>query len=127
MNAQIRPIDPGAEFHTAERCYINELSNIPADPEVSIARARVPAGVTTKWHRLKGIAERYVIVEGAGRVEIGELLPHDVAPGDVVVIPPACRQRITNVGENDLVFLAICTPRFRLDAYEDIDGPAKPA
>ena len=47
-----------------------------------------------------------------------------VGPGDVVIIPAQCAQRITNVGEADLVFLAICTPRFVSDAYEDIDDEA---
>ncbi len=36
-------------------------------------------------------------------------------------IAPGERQRITNSGDRDLVFLAICTPRFSLDAYEDIE------
>jgi hypothetical protein len=39
----------------------------------------------------------------------------------VVVIPPSCPQRITNIGEHDLVFLAICSPRFRPEAYEDME------
>jgi oxalate decarboxylase/phosphoglucose isomerase-like protein (cupin superfamily) len=38
----------------------------------------------------------------------------------VVLIPPACRQRIANTGERDLVFLAISSPRFRSEAYEEI-------
>jgi hypothetical protein len=32
-----------------------------------------------------------------------------------------CRQRVANVGGSDLVFLAICTPRFMPAAYEDLD------
>jgi oxalate decarboxylase/phosphoglucose isomerase-like protein (cupin superfamily) len=32
-----------------------------------------------------------------------------------------CRQRITNIGPDDLVFLAICSPRFSQDTYEDIE------
>ena len=47
--------------------------------------------------------------------------PTDVAVGDVVLIPPMCRQRIANTGAEDLIFLAICTPRFTMDAYEDIE------
>ena len=121
MKEAIRPIDPDAEFHTDELCYINELSNTPDDPELSIARARVAPGVTTRWHRLAGTTERYVIIEGHGRVEVGRRTPHDVAPGDVVIIPPMCPQRITNLGPGDLVFLAICTPRFTQEAYEDIE------
>ena len=120
-HASIRHTDPGAEFATAERCHIIELSNSDADPDCSIARARVPVGVTTRWHRLEGIAERYVILEGTGRVEIGDAA-EDVGPGDVALIPPRCRQRIANAGPTDLVFLAICTPRFRAEAYVD-DAP----
>ena len=121
MKEAIRSIDPGAEFYTPEKCYITELSNTPDDPEVSIARARVEPGVTTRWHRLIGTAERYVIIDGTGCAEIGSLPPQHVGPGDVVLIPPSCPQRITNLGQADLVFLAICTPRFQPAAYEDID------
>ena len=109
------------EFFTAEGCYITELSNSDDDPTLSIARARVEPGNTTRWHRLDGIAERYYIISGRGRAEIGKLPPQDVASGDTVLIPPMCRQRISNVGQEDLVFLAICSPRFTTDAYEDIE------
>jgi len=120
MNPQVRDNAGLAEADTRERCAIAELSNLPEDPEVSIARARVAPGIITRWHRLQGIVERYVILEGRGVVEIGELPPQPVRPGDVVLIPPLCRQRIRNDGDADLLFLAICSPRFRWDAYEDL-------
>jgi mannose-6-phosphate isomerase-like protein (cupin superfamily) len=126
MREEVRRIRPDDEFHTPEGCYINELSNSDADPEVSIARARVQPGVTTRWHRLAGITERYVIISGAGRAEVGDLPAQHVMAGDVVLIPPGCRQRITNTGDGDLVFFAVCTPRFRQEAYEDIDPSPKP-
>lgn len=126
MRATILPMQRGDEHLTEERCYILELSNTPDDPDVSIARARVLPGMVTRWHRLRDIAERYVILEGRGEVEIGELPMQTVAAGDVVRIPPGCRQRIRNGGDIDLVFLAICTPRFRWEAYEDIDAPVTP-
>jgi mannose-6-phosphate isomerase-like protein (cupin superfamily) len=112
---------PGAEFYISEGCYIAEWSNTPDDPAVSIARARVPPGVTTRWHRLADITERYVILEGQGRAYVGTDEPRDVGPGDVVRIAAACRQRIANTGAGDLVFLAICTPRFIPEAYEEIE------
>lgn len=59
------------EFYMSEKCYITELSNSADDPDVSIARARVEPGVTTRSHRLKGITERYFIISGRGAVEIG--------------------------------------------------------
>jgi oxalate decarboxylase/phosphoglucose isomerase-like protein (cupin superfamily) len=55
-------------------------------------------------------------------VEVGNIPPKEVNAGDVVLIPPMCRQRITNIGSNDLVFLAICTPRFSNDVYEEIEN-----
>ena len=41
--------------------------------------------------------------------------------GDSQQIAPEQRQRITNTGNSDLLFLALCTPRFVWDAYEDIE------
>lgn len=113
---------PDVEVLTEERCHILELSNSEDDPELSIARARVEPGVTTRWHRVVDTLERYVILDGAGRMEVGDLPPQEVRAGDVVLIPPSVRQRITNVGTSDLVFLAICVPRFRREAYEDAEG-----
>ena len=50
------------------------------------------------------------------------LAPTLVGPGDVVVIPAGVPQQITNVGDADLVFYCVCTPRFRPDGYESLDG-----
>lgn len=121
MKETIKRLDPGKEYYFSEGCFITELSNTQDDLDVSIARARVLPGVTTRWHRLRKTTERYVILEGTGRVEIGSLSPQEIGPGDVVLIPPLCRQRITNVGQGDLIFLAVCSPRFTNEAYEDID------
>lgn len=122
MRTGIRRFDPEKEYFTEERCHITELSNSADDPEMSVALARVEPGVTTRWHRVAGTAERYVIVEGRGSMEVGELPAQLVVPGDVVLIPPGTRQRIANVADVDLVFLAICTPRFRQDNYEDLEA-----
>jgi len=121
MKASIKNQELAKEFYTTEKCFITELSNTSDDPEVFIARARLAPGVTTNWHRLKDTAERYCIIKGEGLVEIGEMSSQQVNPGDTVLIPPMCRQRITNTGAEDLIFLAICTPRFLLDNYEDIE------
>jgi mannose-6-phosphate isomerase-like protein (cupin superfamily) len=73
------------EFATAERCFMTELMNLDASPEVSLALARVAPGVTTRLHAVAGTIERYVILRGEGIVEIdGRAAP--VRPGDVVVI-----------------------------------------
>ena len=121
MKEEIKKQDLSNEFYTPEKCYITELFNTSDDPDASIARARVQPGITTCWHRLEGIIERYYIVSGTGRVEVGELTPQEVSAGDIVLIPAMCRQRITNIGSEDLIFLAICTPRFTEEAYVDTE------
>ena len=121
MQPQILKANQADEYYFDEGCFILELSNSPADPDVSIARVRVKAGVTTKLHRLKGVVERYVILSGIGRVEVAGVEPQQLSTGDVVIIPSLCPQRITNIGTEDLVFLAICTPRFTKEIYEDLD------
>lgn len=121
MKPKIHGTDQSREYYFDEGCHILEIANTPDTPEISIARARVEPGVTTRWHRLKNITERYVICGGRGRVEVGNLPPREVGPHDVVEIPPLCPQRITNTGSADLVFMAICTPRFDKRAYEDIE------
>ncbi len=121
MTDLISSFDDRNEYYFEEGCYILELSNTAADAEVSIARARVEPGIKTRRHRLHGITERYVLLKGRGRVEVGELLVRDVSCGDVVRIPPYTHQCIRNTGDTDLVFMAICTPRFDRSAYEDTE------
>jgi mannose-6-phosphate isomerase-like protein (cupin superfamily) len=102
---------------TPEGCAILEAWNDASDPEVSIARATVAPGTTTQSHRLRGVAERYLMVQGSGVVHVGDL-EQRVTPGDVVLVPPGVAQQITNCGDADLVFYCICSPRFRPECYE---------
>lgn len=121
MRAEILKANVIAEIETQERCHILEVANDFGDDSVSIARARVEVGVTTSLHCLRGVAERYVIVAGVGRVELAEIDPVEVSAGDVVRIPPDTPQRITNIGTSDLIFYCICTPPFKPDCYESIE------
>ena len=121
MKACIRQYDIETEYYFEEGCFITELSNTPDEPDISIAQARLEPGRTTRWHRLRDIVERYVLIEGSAVVEVEGLAPQEVNPGDVVVIPAQTARRISNNGSRDLVFLAICSPRFTLDAYIDIE------
>ena len=100
------------EFLTPELCSILENLNEAEKPDVSIARARVEKGITTKLHYLKGVDEIYLITEGRGRVKLGNLEPAEVCKGDLVFIPAGTPQQITNIGDSDLIFYCICNPRF---------------
>lgn len=110
------------EYYFKEGCYITELRNTPDDPAVSVARVRVLPGETTRWHALRETTERYLILEGSGIFESGEKAARKVQAGDVVMIPADTSQRITNNGTNDLIFLAVCTPRFTETNYIDLSN-----
>ena len=122
MKPAITPYTPDKEFFFEEGCYILEMHSRDDDPALSIARCRVPVGVSTHWHKLHGITERYLILEGEGLVEVSDVLEHTVRAGDSVLIPATCPQRITNTGNTELVFLALCTPRFDISAFEDMEA-----
>jgi mannose-6-phosphate isomerase-like protein (cupin superfamily) len=121
MIADIRRYSPESEYFFDEGCFIIELHNSALDPNLSIAQARLEPGKTTRWHKLVNITERYQILQGKGMVEVDDLAVTEVNPGDTVIIPPGQRQRIHNHGQEDLVFLALCTPRFRPEQYQDLE------
>lgn len=117
-----------AENYFKEGCHVLELMNVDDRREFSVARVRVEPGQTTRWHRLRGTQERYVMLSGSGHVEVSGdgAIATDVSEFDVVDIPADAAQRIRNAGDEDLVFLAICTPAFRERDYVDLGEAAAP-
>jgi len=113
---------------TPERCFIYENWGLISggDPAVSVARARVEPGVTTRLHHLTDAQEIYIIIKGEGKVQIGSIEPTKVSEGDIIVIPAGVSQRINNTGKADLVFYCVCTPAFTKERYvdEEAENPA---
>lgn len=79
----------------------------------SLAHATVRPGQVTTPHRLR-TSEVYYILQGAGRMHIDAEVS-DVGPGCAIYIPPYATQYIENTGENDLVFLCIVDPAWRVE------------
>ena len=119
MDPRIVRSTPASEIFTPERCFIVEIWNDNANPSVSIARSRVAPGVTTQLHSLD-VDERYLMFSGMGEMQVGDLAT-SVGAGDVVVIPKGTPQRITNTGEEDLVFYCVCCPRFEPQSYQALE------
>lgn len=111
---------PG-EVWTSERCFIEELLNDPAQPDVSVARCRVEPGITTELHTLD-VLEWYVIERGQGLMRVGDAAPWTVGPGGKIEIPAFSPQQVTNCGSSDLVFLCICVPRFTPSCYTSLES-----
>lgn len=108
-----------SEYFLDEGCFIREIMNTAAIPNISIAQARVEVGKTTELHTLTA-DEMYYILAGEGAVEIAGQPQQIVQVGDVAYIKAAATQRITNTGDQDLVFLCICAPRFTPEKYTSI-------
>ncbi len=121
MNVAIHRADPGEEYWSSEGCHILEYLNSPEDPDLSLARARVPPGVKTALHRLVGVTERYHLIAGRGVARLGSEETPELSAGDTVTIPAGVDQQIRNTGESDLVFLCLCTPRFVPECYVEIE------
>lgn len=121
MATQFKPFSTKDEYYFHEGCFIIECSNSADDPAVSIARARVEAGQTTRWHRLLNTTERYLVLSGEGIAETEDMPATTVTQGDVLIIPAGHAQRIHNPGTSDLIFLAICSPRFESQNYQDAE------
>jgi len=107
------------EYFFKEGCFIQEWHNSSEDEQASIARVRVEVGKTTRLHTLTATQERYVILSGSGKVTVGDQ-SWLVTESDVVLIPADVPQKIQNLGETDLIFLAICTPRFNEENYQEV-------
>ncbi len=86
----------------------------------SLAHAKVPAGQTTRPHRLKN-SEVYYIVAGHGLMHIDKE-SFEVGPECAVYIPPGARQYIENIGDSDLIFLCIVDPAWRKEDEEVFDS-----
>lgn len=107
------------EYYFKEGCYIHEWLNSPEDPDMSIARVRVEPNTQTRLHALAATTERYTILSGQGLVTVGDQT-WIVKEGEVVTITPSQPQKIGNEQDQDLIFLAICTPRFEEKNYQDL-------
>jgi mannose-6-phosphate isomerase-like protein (cupin superfamily) len=113
----IRNIERAAALTTKDGSEIRELLAYrnSAIRNQSLAEARLPPGRSTAPHHHVQAEEIYYVLEGAGRMRIGDDT-RPVGPGDAVAIPPGAVHQITNTGPTVLRFLCCCAP-----AYEHAD------
>lgn len=105
------------EFVSGDKAVLRELLSpvtAPLDLRYSLAHAKLAPGSATLPHRLES-SEVYYIIQGTGLMSI-EDEKKVVGPTDTIYIPPREIQFITNIGEDELIFLAIVDP-----AWEEKD------
>lgn len=80
----------------------------------SLAEARIPPGMSTTPHHHPKTEEIYFIIDGQGRMRIGDETC-DVQVGDAIAIPPNSIHQITNTGDTVLRLLCCCAPGYEHD------------
>ena len=113
----IRNIRKTIAFTTKDGSEIRELlaHRNSCIRKQSLAEARLPPGARTTPHYHPLTEEIYYLLEGTGRMRIGDRV-RDVGPGDAIAIPPGAVHTIENTGNVPLKFLCCCAP-----GYEDAD------
>lgn len=105
--------DRAQPFTTKDGSTIRELLNVAHPPtrNQSLAEATVPPGGATQRHRHLVTEEIYLLLEGAGEMEIdGER--RAVGVGDAILIPPGARHTIRCTSPGPLRFLCMCAPPY---------------
>ena len=87
----------------------------------TLAEARLPVGQSTAPHHHVKTEEIYYILEGGGRLQVGDDV-HEVGPGDAIAIPPSVLHQITNTGERTLKFLCCCAPAYEHEDTVLVEG-----
>jgi mannose-6-phosphate isomerase-like protein (cupin superfamily) len=77
--------------------------------QCSLAEEILPPGSAVGRHHHRVTEEIYYIVEGEGRMTVGDE-SREVGAGDAVFIPRGNSHTITNTGESDMKIILVCGP-----------------
>jgi mannose-6-phosphate isomerase-like protein (cupin superfamily) len=110
----VTSIEPGNEplqTETGEIIYelIGSAVQATKGANHSLARIIIPPGKFSAPHYHKVSQETYYILEGEGRMSVGDK-DFVLRPGQSCLIEADEIHQIMNQGEIDLVFLAVCVP-----------------
>jgi len=110
---EVRSRADAEPFTTADGSTIRVLLDAEAGGarNQSLAEATLAPGQETERHYHAEAEELYVVLEGAGELEVdGERRP--VGPGDAVLLPPGAWHQI-RAAAGELRFLCCCSPPYR--------------
>ncbi len=109
MSARQYVFNTGRARHYRFPTHVNDLVMDRAEAETSeVLVVVLEPGEAPPLHRHDDTEQIFYVLEGDGRLEIGERLePHHVGPGDVVRIPPHTLHRIHCRGRRPLRYLAV--------------------
>ncbi len=85
----------------------------------SFAVATIAPGKSSLLHRLKN-SEVYYFLAGGGEMQVGGEIRR-VRPGQAVYVPPGSVQKVKNTGTEDLMFICIVDPAWRVEEEEILE------
>ena len=109
----VRNLDDVPPFITKDGSEIRELLAYRNSVirQQSLAEARLPVGGSTQEHYHVRTEEIYYVTHGTGRMRLeGEV--RDVKAGDAIAIPPGCKHKLSNTGDETLRLLCCCAPAY---------------
>jgi mannose-6-phosphate isomerase-like protein (cupin superfamily) len=115
----VRRLKDCEEFVAGDATRLRELlhpEKVPLVLRYSVAHARVEPGRSSASHRLRH-SEVYYILRGRGRMHVGSETS-EVAEGDTLYVPPNAWQHIENTGNEELAFLCIVDPAWKIEDEE---------
>jgi mannose-6-phosphate isomerase-like protein (cupin superfamily) len=110
-------------YRTLDGSLIRELMHPQAhgNRAQSLAEATIPAGGRTLLHRHRASEEIYHVGSGSGWVWLSDRWL-GVQQGDTVLIPPGTPHCAKAGSRGPLVMLCCCSPAYRHDDTELLDG-----
>jgi mannose-6-phosphate isomerase-like protein (cupin superfamily) len=109
---EVRNRDSAEAFTTLDGSTIRVLldARFGGAFKQSLAEATLAPAAGTRRHYHARTEEIYVVLAGAGRMEVdGDV--REVGPGDAVLIPPGAWHEIV-AGAEELRFLCCCAPQY---------------
>ena len=110
------------EIIAGDNTRLRELFNPQIDKlelRYSFAVATIAPGASSLEHRLKN-SEVYYFLAGRGEMQVGEETTR-VQAGRIVYVPPQTKQKVTNDGTEDLMFICIVDPAWRPEDEEILE------
>lgn len=85
----------------------------------SLAEEVLPVGAAVGQHHHIETEEIYYIVQGNGRMTVGDEV-REVGAGDAVFIPAGKVHSLKNTGDADMILLLVCGPAYSLTDHHNV-------
>jgi len=115
----VKKLEDCREIVAADKTMLREVlhpKNDGIELRFSVAHARLDIGHASLPHRLR-TTEIYYILKGRGIMHINQE-SQEVREGCAVYIPPSAVQHIDNTGNEEMEFLCIVDPAWRVEDEE---------